>query len=84
MQDSVSVQVIGSGCPSCERLYRTVKEAVEEIGLRAEVEYVKDVRKIVELGLMSSPVLVVRGKPVSAGSVPNKDRVKELLLADAA
>ena len=73
------IQVFGSGCPSCKRLYETVKEAVAEMKLPNEVEYITDIQKIIEMNIMSSPVLAVDGKPILAGSVPNKGRIMELL-----
>ena len=76
----MKVQVLGSGCPSCKRLYDMTKKAVQELGITADVEYVTDIQKIIELGLMSSPVLVIDGKPVLVGMVPgNPEKIKELL-----
>jgi small redox-active disulfide protein 2 len=75
----VKIQVLGSGCPSCKRLHETVKEAVAEMNLGSEVEYVTDIQKIIDMGVMQSPVLVVDGKPIMAGSVPNKEKIVELL-----
>ena len=76
----MKVQVLGSGCPSCKRLYEMTKKAVQELDLKADVEYVTDIQKIIELGLMSSPVLVIDGKPVLVGMVPgNSEKIKELL-----
>ncbi len=79
MKNNMQIQVLGSGCPTCERLYNSVKEVVVEMGLNTEVEYVTDFQKIAEMGVMSSPVLAVNGKPVMAGSVPSKDEIRELL-----
>lgn len=79
MSNSIKIQVLGSGCPSCKRLYETVKEAVAEMKLANEVEYVTDIQKIIEMNVMSSPVLAVDGKPILAGSVPNKKQIMEML-----
>ena len=76
----MKIQVLGSGFPSCKRLYEMTKKAAQELDLKTEVEYVTDIQKIIELGLMSSPVLVIDGKPVLVGMVPgNSDKIKELL-----
>lgn len=79
MNNSVKIQVLGSGCPSCKRLYEIVKEAVTEMKLPNEVEYITDIQKIIEMNVMSSPVLAVDGRPILAGSVPNKEQIMELL-----
>ncbi len=79
MSNSIKIQVLGTGCPSCKRLYEITKEAVAEMNLGTEVEYVNDIQKIIEMGVISSPVLAVDSKPIMSGSVPDKEKVKELL-----
>lgn len=76
----MKIQVLGSGCPTCKKLYDLTDKAVEELKLDAEIEYITDVAKIVELGLMSSPVLTINGKTVLVGSVPDLAKLKELLI----
>ena len=53
---------------------------VTELNLNTEVDYVTDVQKIVQMGLMSSPVLVVNGKPILVGNVPEEAKIKELIV----
>jgi small redox-active disulfide protein 2 len=74
------IQVLGSGCPTCEKLFNLTKQAVEELKLGTEVEYVTDVRKIVAMGLMQSPVLAIDGKPALVGFVPDVKKVKEAII----
>ncbi len=76
----MKIQVLGSGCPSCKKLYELTQQAVEELNLNEEVEYITDVSKIVEMGVMSSPVLAVNGKPLITGSVPDLEKIKSLLI----
>ncbi len=64
------------------RLHETVKNVVKNEAIDAEVEYSDDVARIVELGLMHSPVLLVDGKPVDVKSTSEKD-VKEAILGGA-
>jgi len=74
----MKISVLGSGCATCKKLHETVKYVVKNENIDAEVEYSDDVTRIVELGLMHSPVLVVDGKPVDVKSTSEKD-VKEAL-----
>lgn len=69
----MKISVLGSGCTTCKKLYETVVEVVKKENIDAEVEYSTDVTRIVELGLMHSPVLVIDGKPVDFKSVSEKD-----------
>lgn len=74
-----SIQVLGSGCPTCKKLFELTKKAANELDLKTEVEYVTDIQKIIELGVMSSPVLTINGKVALVGQLPSLDKIKELL-----
>ena len=63
------VKVLGAGCKSCHEMYENTKQAVKNIGLNIEVEYITDMQKIMEYGVMSMPALVVNEKVVSQGKV---------------
>jgi len=76
---TLQIQVLGSGCPTCKKLFELTKQAVKELGLEIEVEYITDIQKIVEMGVMSSPVLAINGEPVLTGFVPNIERIKEAI-----
>jgi len=39
----MKIQVLGSGCPTCKKLFETTKKIASELGIDAEVEYVDDV-----------------------------------------
>lgn len=69
----MKISVLGSGCATCKRLHETVEYIVKTEKIDAEVEYSDDVRRIVELGLMRSPVLVVGGKPVEINSISENE-----------
>ncbi len=74
-----TIQVLGSGCPTCQKLYEITAKAVSELGLSIKVDYVTDVQKIVEMGLMQSPVLAINGKPALVGFTPDIEKIKELI-----
>ena len=75
----MKIQVLGSGCPTCKKLYELTQQAVKELNLNEEVEYVTDISKIIEMGIMSSPVLALDGKPVLVGQLPEVEKIKNLL-----
>lgn len=64
-----SVKVLGLGCKSCHEQYENAKEAARALGLSVEVEYVTDMQKVMEYGVMSMPAIVVNEKVVSMGKV---------------
>ena len=75
----MKIQVLGSGCPTCKKLHLLTQQAVVEIGIKDKVEYITDIAKIVEMGIMQSPVLAVDGKPVMIGFTPDIEKIKKLL-----
>lgn len=76
----MKIQVLGAGCASCKKLYELTSEIVKELNLGVKVDYITDVSKIVEMGIMSSPVLSVNGKPVMIGFIPNKEKIKDAIV----
>lgn len=73
------IKVLGSGCKACHELYENTKKAVENAGLCVAVEYITDLEKVMEYGVMSMPGLVVNEKVVSAGKVLKAAEIEKLL-----
>ncbi|MFA5702734.1 MAG: thioredoxin family protein [Advenella sp.] len=73
------IKVMGTGCRKCKALLEATKEAVAMSGVQAKVEYVTDMIKIAETGLMSTPGLVIDDKVVSSGKVLEAKAIAELL-----
>lgn len=73
------IKVLGSGCKSCHTLFENTKDAVRSMKLASDVEYVTDMQKIMEYGVMSTPALVVDEKVVAMGKVLKADEVERLL-----
>ena len=75
----MNVKVLGGGCSKCETLLANTKEAVANVGVEADVEYITDFAVIGSYGIMSMPALVVDEKVVSMGKVLNSSEIEELL-----
>lgn len=73
------IKVLGSGCKSCHALYEATKEAVKKLDLNIKVEYITDMEKIMEYGIMRMPALVVNEKVVSMGKVLKAANIEKLL-----
>lgn len=76
----MKIQVLGSGCQTCKKLYELTQEAVKQLNLDEKVEYTTDVSKIIEMGVMSSPVLAINDKPIMTGYVPDIEKIKDILI----
>ena len=75
------IQILGTGCPKCKTLEANVLEAVKNIGLDATIEKVTDVDKIMDMGIMLTPAIVIDGEVKSLGKVLRKDQIITLLEA---
>ena len=73
------IKVLGAGCKSCHALYEATREAVKKLDLSIEVEYITDMEKIMEYGVMRMPALVLNDKVVSMGKVLKAAEVEKLL-----
>ena len=73
------IKVLGAGCNACHQQFEYTKEAVANLGLGIEVEYITDMEKIMEYGVMSMPAIVVNDKVVAFGKVLKVADVEKLL-----
>ena len=73
------IKVLGTGCAKCMQLEKITKEAVSELGIDAKVEEVKDITKILEYPILTTPGLVIDEKVVCSGKIPSKDEVKNYI-----
>ncbi|GIK83970.1 MAG: redox-active disulfide protein 2 [Patescibacteria group bacterium] len=79
----MKVQVLGSGCPTCKKLYEITREVISELPETVELEYltgIKGTSKIIELGAISSPVLAVDNKIAMVGFSPDKKKIKAAIV----
>ncbi len=82
MKNKMKIQVLGSGCTTCKKLFEQTKQAVSELKLDIEVGYSNDIQKIIELGAMSSPVLAINNKIALVGQVPGVEKIKEIITSN--
>ena len=75
----MKIKILGTGCPNCKILEANTKEALEELKIKANVEKVTDIAKIMEYGIMSTPALVIDEKVVSSGRVCSSEEIKKYL-----
>lgn len=76
----MEIKVLGTGCPKCKTLEKSIRDAVTELGIDANIEKVEDIMKIMEFGVMHTPALVIDGKVVVSGRVPSEKDLKNLLI----
>ena len=74
-----TIKILGSGCAKCNKLYEVADKAARELGVEYQIEKVADMNKFVQYGVMITPALVVDEDVKLTGSVPNLDKMKELI-----
>ena len=72
------IKILGPGCTNCKNLERATREALDQLGMDAEVEKVEDYAAIMGYGIMSTPGLVVDEKVLVSGRVPKPAEIKQL------
>lgn len=73
------IQILGTGCPKCNKMTETAQKAAEELNLDFLLEKVTEIDKIMDFGVMTTPGLVVDGLVKVTGKVPSPDEMKSIL-----
>ena len=75
----MNIKILGPGCVRCRQLGKTTREVVKELDIDATIEEVKDMMKIVQYPILTTPALVINEELVCAGRVPAKAEVARLI-----
>lgn len=75
----MKIEILGTGCARCHKLEDKTREALKDLGIKAEVIKAQDVKAIMGYGVMTLPALVVDGEVKIAGKIPTKEEMKILL-----
>jgi small redox-active disulfide protein 2 len=75
----VTIEVMGTGCAKCSRMYANVQEAVKAMRIKADVVTVEDINAIADRGVMLTPALFINGILRAEGRIPCVDEIKEMI-----
>lgn len=75
----MEIKVLGSGCSKCKVLMSSVEKALEMLGVKADIEKVEDINKIISYNVMITPALVINGKTVLSGRIADYEEIKRLV-----
>ena len=73
------IKVLGSGCANCKTTLKLIEEIAQARGVAVNLEKVDDMAAILGYGVMSTPGVVIDGKVVHAGGVPDRKKVESWL-----
>jgi small redox-active disulfide protein 2 len=75
----MEIKILGTGCAKCHQLEQTVREVINEMSIDAGIDYVKDIKKIMEYPILTTPGLVINEKVVCSGRLPTKAEVTNFI-----
>ena len=73
------LQILGTGCPKCQKLAANAEAAAKALGIEYELIKVTDINEIMTFGVMMTPALAVDGEVKVTGKVPEPDAIRDLL-----
>ncbi len=79
MSTRQKIQILGTGCPKCQKLAENAQLAAREIGTEFEMEKVTDINKIMEFGVMMTPAIAIDGVVKASGKVSSVEEIKDML-----
>jgi len=76
----MTIKILGSGCPKCQKLEENAKKAIEELGLKdVMIDHIREIDKIVGYGVMSTPAIVINEEVKASGRIPDVEEIKSWL-----
>jgi len=75
----MEIKVLGPGCANCKRLYQEAERAVAQVGQPATITKVEAMEDIMAYGILRTPGLVIDGKVVASGRIPNAAEIATLI-----
>lgn len=77
----MKIEVLGSGCAKCKKLYAEAERAVTDAGVEAEISKVEQLDDIMAYGVMVTPALAIDGQVKASGRVPSAAEIAEWISA---
>ena len=73
----MDIKILGIGCPRCKEVEQRVFDTLSEMNVPANVEKVTDIKQFAQMGILSTPGLVINGKVKAQGKIPSKDEIRQ-------
>lgn len=75
----LNIKILGTGCARCQALEKNTRDAVADLSIDAKIDHIKDINKIMEYPILTTPGLVIDEKLVVSGRVPTKAEVTSFI-----
>lgn len=71
-----NVKVLGTGCRNCQVTYQLIDEVARAKGVAIALQKIEKIDDIMRLGVLLTPGVIVDGKIVHSGGVPDRKKVE--------
>jgi small redox-active disulfide protein 2 len=71
----MKIEVLGTGCPKCEKTTENARKALKTLGIEAEISKIAKIQDITNYGVMMTPALAIDGEVKISGKVPSPEQI---------
>ncbi len=75
----MEIKICGPGCAACDKAQQIVEAVVAAREIQANVSKVTDFQEIAQMGIFSTPAVIVGGEVKCVGRVPKENEVEDWL-----
>ncbi len=75
----MKIEVVGPGCPKCQKTEELVRKVINEKGIDAEIEHITDLNEMSSRGVLMTPAVIVDGDTKVSGKVPTEEEIRSWL-----
>ncbi|MBU0675128.1 MAG: TM0996/MTH895 family glutaredoxin-like protein [Proteobacteria bacterium] len=75
----MNIKICGPGCASCTKTEEIVRQAVADSEVNAIIEKITDFADIAQLGVLSTPAVLINDRIKCVGKIPTQDEVNNWL-----
>ena len=75
----MEIKICGPGCTACDTAKENVEAALDSKGISATVVKVTDFQEMAQMGVFSTPAVVVDGEVKCVGRAPKQDEIESWL-----
>jgi small redox-active disulfide protein 2 len=75
----MKIHILGGGCAKCRQLEENTRSALQKMGIEADIEHIRDSDEIMELGVLTTPALMIDKTVKAQGKVLSEEEVIEIV-----
>ena len=73
------IEILGTGCAKCKRLFANTEQAVKELNITVDLVKIEKIDEITDRGVMMTPALIINNEIAAEGRVPDVKEIKAML-----